>query len=339
MKRILRDKATPLFIILIVLMIVTMVLSSGVLDGAPISAMFTQGFMARVNIQAQFYNLVIQVFMLTGLSCILISGNIDLSIAGQAMLGSLIFGKICQSTTLPWGVAFVITLLVAVVFGLINTVMVNGFKFPSFIATIGASSVYTGLCNVITGGNNVQIARESFLKLGQTVWFGFLPLTFFIAIIFLVIFQFILSKTKFGRSLYMAGGNPAAARLSGINSNRIRMIMFIVNSVLSVLGGLLYVAQLAVASPTGLVTTAPNMTATSAAILGGVAFFGGTGNLIGPLVALILINVFENMLNVLGVGSYWVVFAQGALLLIALIIDYVGAARREKAMIKAAMKG
>ena len=91
LKRLLRDKATPLLVILIVLMLFTMVMSSGVLDGAPISAMFTEGFMARVNILSNFYNLVIQIFMLVGLSCILISGNIDLSIAGQAMLGSLIF--------------------------------------------------------------------------------------------------------------------------------------------------------------------------------------------------------------------------------------------------------
>ncbi len=339
LKRLLRDKATPLLVILIVLMLFTMVMSSGVLDGAPISAMFTEGFMARVNILSNFYNLVIQIFMLVGLSCILISGNIDLSIAGQAMLGSLIFAKICADTTLPWGVALIITLVVAVVFGLINTVMVNYLRFPAFIATIGASSIYSGLCNVITGGNNIQIARESFLQIGKTVYFGVLPLTFVMAIIVLIVFQFVLTKTTFGRSLFMAGGNPVAARLCGLNSNRMRMIMFIVNSVLSVLGGILYASQLCLASPTNLVTSAPNMTATSAAILGGVAFTGGAGNLVGPLVALVLINVFENMLGVLGVGSYWVVFAQGVLLLLALIIDYVSASRREKAMLKSAMEG
>ncbi|MBQ8830157.1 MAG: ABC transporter permease [Oscillospiraceae bacterium] len=338
LKRLLRDKATPLLVILIVLMLFTMVMSSGVLDGAPISAMFTEGFMARVNILSNFYNLVIQIFMLVGLSCILISGNIDLSIAGQAMLGSLIFAKICADTALPWGIAFLITMVVAVVFGLINTVMVNYLRFPAFIATIGASSIYSGLCNVITGGNNIQIARESFLQIGKTVYFGVLPLTFVMAIIVLVVFQFVLTKTTFGRSLFMAGGNPTAARLCGLNSNRMRMIMFIVNSVLSVLGGILYASQLCLASPTNLVTSAPNMTATSAAILGGVAFTGGAGNLVGPLIALVLINVFENMLGVLGVGSYWVVFAQGVLLLLALIIDYVSANRREKAMLKSAME-
>lgn len=338
MKRLLRDKATPLLIILILLMLFTMVMSSGVLDGAPLKAMFTEGFMARVNILANFYNLVIQIFMLVGLSCILISGNIDLSIAGQAMLGSLIFAKICADTSLPWGIALIITLLVAVGFGLINTVMVNYLRFPAFIATIGASSIYGGLCNVITGGNNIQIARESFLQLGKTVYFGVFPLTFIMAIVVLIVFQIILTKTTFGRSLFMAGGNPIAARLCGLNSNKMRMIMFIVNSVLSVLGGVLYAAQLCLASPTNLVSSAPNMTATSAAILGGVAFTGGAGNLIGPFIALVLINVFENMLGVLGVGSYWVVFAQGVLLILALVIDYVSDARRAKAMLKAAMK-
>ena len=334
-RRLTRDKAFPLLIILIVLLIASMILSSGVLKGAPLSAMFTKGFMAQQNLLANFYKLVIQMFMMIGLGCILISGNIDLSIAAQATLGGLIFAKLCQGT-MPWGVALLITLLIAVCFGLINTLLVNFFKFPAFIATIGASSIYGGLCNVFTGGNNIQIARQSFLALGSAKVLGVFPVIFLISVLFLIVFQFVHSKTRFGRSLFMAGGNPIAARLSGLNPDKLRMILFIINSVMSVLGGILWSAQVKLASPTSIIADAPNMTAISAAILGGIAFTGGAGNLIGPFIALVLINAFESMLNVLQINAYYVVLAQGVLLLVALIIDYVSAERRRKAMIAAA---
>lgn len=321
--------------ILIVLVIVAMILSSGVLSGEPISALFTKGFLNGQNLLSLFYKLVIQMFMMTGLACILISGNIDLSIAGQATLGALIFAVICRDTNLPWGVAFIITLAVAVCFGLLNTLLVNFFKFPAFIATIGASSIYGGLCNVITGGNNIQIARPSFIALGQAKVAVF-PVIFLIALALLIIFQFVLSKTRFGRSLYMAGGNPVAARLSGLNPAKLRMILFIINSIMSVVGGVFYAAQMKLAHPTSIISSAPNMTATSAAILGGVAFTGGAGNLVGPLIGLLLIDVFENVLNTLRINTYWIVVAQGVLLLVALILDFVSTERRRKAMIAAA---
>lgn len=334
-KRLVQDKAFTLLIIFLVLLFATMILSSGVLDGAPLKAMFTKGFMAKQNLLSNFYKLVIQMFMMIGLSCILISGNIDLSVAAQATMGTLVFALICAKTSMHWILALLITLVVAVAFGLINTVLVNFFRFPAFIATIGASSIYGGLCNIITGGNNIQIAREGFLKLGSAK-VGVFPVIFLIAVAFMIIFQFFLSRTRFGRSLFMAGGNPIAARLSGLNPDRLRMVMFIINSVMCVLGGILWVAQVKLASPVSIISDAPNMTAISAAVLGGVAFTGGSGNLIGPFIALMLINSFESMLNVLQVNTYWVVLAQGVLLILALIFDFIGAERRRKAMIAAA---
>lgn len=335
LRRLTQEKAFPLLIIVILLALFAMVFSSGVLKGAPISALFNTGFMSDINLLTLFYKMVIQIFMVTGLTCILISGNIDLSIAAQATLAALIFAKLCMITTLPWGIIFIIALLFGCVFGLVNTVLVNIFKFPAFIATIGASSVYGGLCNIVSNGNSISISRPSFIQFAA-IKVGVFPITFIIAIVVLIIFQFMLSKTRFGRSLYMAGGNPIAARLSGLNPDKLRMILFLINSLMSVIGGLFYVAQSGTADPTGIIGSAPNMTATAAAILGGVAFFGGAGNLVGPLIGLFLIDTLESVLNILEVNKYWVVVAQGVLLLVALVLDYISSERRRKAMIAAA---
>ena len=335
-KRLVKQKAFPLLIILIVMMIFTMVYSSGVLKGAPISDMFSKGFMSRTNWVTNFYNLVIQIMMMTGLSCILISGNFDMSISSQATLGSLIFAIVLKQAWSSWWSTILITIGVALVFGLINTFLVNEVKLPAFIATIGISSVYTGLCNVVSGGDNVQVSDPAMVAFGSKT-FGPVPLMFIIAIVILIIVEYILFKTKFGRSLYMSGSNPAAARLCGLNPMRMRTILFCVNSTLAVFGGVFWTCQTKMASPTSIISSAPNMTATSAAVLGGVSFFGGTGELVGPLIAVFLVNIFENMLNILHVSEYYVIILQGVLLVVSLIIDYFGVKKREAANIAAAM--
>ncbi|MDR2502654.1 MAG: ABC transporter permease [Oscillospiraceae bacterium] len=336
-KRLLRDKSAPLLAILIVLMIATMVISSGVLKGAPFSALFTKGFLSKGNLVGIFNNLVIRMVFLCGIGLILIGGNIDLSVAGQAAISTMIFGWLCQKyLSVPWPILMLATLAVAVCFGLINTLLVNKLRFPPFIATIGMSSIYGGLCNVIAQGNNIQITRLSYIRIGKILVAQRFPATFLFALALVIAYQFILSRTPVGRSIFMAGGNQQAARLSGLKPNKIRMGLFINNSVLACIGGLLWSSQIDLASPTSIITDGPDMTVISASILGGISFMGGAGHLIGALIALLLLNTFDNMLKVLQVNDYWVIFAQGFLLAVALIIDYISNERRRKALLSAA---
>jgi ribose transport system permease protein len=313
-----------------------MVISSGVTKGEPFSVMFTKGFMSSGNLLGIFYGLVIQIVMMCGLALILIGGNIDLSVGTQGMLAAIIFAMLLMKTTIAWPLVLLITLLIAAGFGLINTFLVNFLHFPAFIATIGMSSVYKGLCNVLNGGNNVQISElraKGFLAIGKLSIAHRFPVIFLFALLLVIVYQFVLSRTTFGRSIYMSGGNPNAARLSGLNPNKIRMILFINNSVLAAIGGLLWTAQLTLASPTAIAASAPDMKVISGSILGGVSFMGGAGHLGGALIALFLLNIFNNMLRVLNVQDYWTTFAAGLLLVVALIVDYISAERRRKALL------
>lgn len=328
-QRFLRSKATLLLIVLILLTLMTMILGSGVLNGAPLSALFTAGFMSRANLINVFYNLVVQCIMLCSLACLLISGNIDLSVGAQAQLASMLFAKLCMHTALPWGVAFIITLLFGVVCGLINTFLTNSLKFPAFIATIGMASVYDGLSNVWTKAMPVPVTRSSFLVFGE-ITFGILPALFLISVIIVILYQFMLIKTPFGRKIYMIGGNMHAAHLSGLNSRRIRMALFINSGVLAALAGLGWTMRSRMALPGGITGSGYDFRVISAAVLGGVAFMGGTGDIIGGFVAILLINVLQNMLDVLKVLSYWNIVAQGAILIVALILDYISSERQRK---------
>ena len=317
-----RSKSFPLIIILVVMTIITMIISHG-------------NFLSTGNLLTLLYGMVIQVIMLCGIGCILINGNIDLSVGGQATLCTMVFAWVCRNTHLPWGLVFVITLVFALCLGLVNTLLVNKLHFPSFIATIGMSSVYRGLCSVMTRGDNIQINRQSFLLLGRTNLFGWLPASFVFAIVVLAIFQFIMSYTRFGRNIFMVGGNPQAARLAGLNPDRTRMILFLVNSAMACIGGLLWSAQAKLASPVAIIDAAPDMQVISAAILGGIAFMGGAGNLVGGLIGVLLLNIFKNMLIVMNMPTYWTVFATGFVLAVALALDYISTERRRKALLAA----
>ena len=335
MRRIMRNKAIPLLVILIVLTIATMIISSGVLDGQPVSSMFNDGFMATGNLLQISYRLVIQLVIMCGIALVLIGGNIDLSVSGQAALGAMVFAFILKGFPgMPWGVALLAVLLLGAIFGLINTGLVSKLRFPPFIATIGMSSIYRGLCNVLTQGDNIQIGRENLLRITRTQMLGGrFSAMFLFGLLLIIVYSVILSMTAFGRSVFMTGGNRQAARLSGVNTNRVRMILFVNNGVLAVLGGVLWSSQVRLASPTAIISMEPGIAVISASILGGVSFGGGSGTLGGPLVALLLLSVFDNMLQVLGVQSYWSVFAQGLLLVVALVIDFVNERRQRKALL------
>jgi len=317
-----KSKAFPLVIILVVMTIITSSLSKGV-------------FLTPNNLLTIFYGLVIQVVFLCGLGMILISGNIDLSVGGQASLCAMVFAWMCKNSSMGWVFAMLIALCVALCCGMINTLLVNKLRFPSFIATIGMSSVYRGLCSVMTKGENIQINRASFLAIGNSKLFGFLPAGFIFALVLLIIFQFMLSRTNFGRGIFMVGGNQQAARLAGLNPDRVRMILFLMSSCLACIGGLLWCTSSKLASPTAIIEGGYDMQVISAAILGGVAFTGGAGNLIGALVGVLLLNIFKNMLIVLGIPTYWTVFAQGFVLALALTLDYFSTERRRKALLAA----
>ena len=332
-QRILHSQTTPLVIILIVLLVITMILSSGVLNGQPASALFTRGFMSVTNLRNVFFTIVIQIWMLCGIGMLLMSGNVDLSLAGAATLSVMIFAWLHQNTSLPWFVCLIITLAIAAAFGILTTFLVVKLGFPAFIATIGMSSIYGGISSVMTNGYNITISQGTFLQLGSYSIGGVFPLTLLIALIVLIVCQFIISYTNFGRSILMTGGNRAAARLAGMNPNRVILILFIINALFGALGGLSWVGNIGTASPTALITDAPNMTAMSGAILGGISFMGGSGNLIGGFVAVLLLNVLENMLNVLGVNPYWIVFANGALLIVALTINFISEERARRKLL------
>jgi ribose/xylose/arabinose/galactoside ABC-type transport system permease subunit len=309
------------------------------------------------NIRTLFMNMTSTGVMMVGMACLLMSGSIDLSTDSQAILGTVMFVNLIKALpTTPWGVIFVMSCVLMVAIALLHSFLVNVLGFMPFIATIGTSSIYTGVASAWTKASDVAFSRPSFqalskldLKLftlttstGKELTFV-IPFLFLVTAFIIIVYALMLTQTQAGRKIYLVGGNRQAARLAGINPRKISTVLMINNSILALIGGLAWVLRNNKASIT-LSLSAPSMGGMTAAILGGVSFMGGgaTG-LGGAFVGLLLIQAFTFSLEYYpGLNSQawdWLqIMLGGLILIIALIIDTVSSRSQMKKLLEAQRK-
>ena len=209
--------------------------------------LINRSYLSEGNIRNIFNSAFVMGTLAVGISCLLISGKIDLSTGSTGMLGGVIVSLLLAGG-MPWVPALLLTLVFGAVTGLINSFFVNGMNFAPFISTLAVSAVYGGLALVLTNGANIPISNSSFLLLGS-MNIGIFPLSFLIMVVLLAVYGILLSATGFGRRAYMAGGNANAARLAGINPAKITTILFVNNGVLAALVGSVLAARMHMGSP------------------------------------------------------------------------------------------
>jgi ribose/xylose/arabinose/galactoside ABC-type transport system permease subunit len=263
-----------------------------------------------------------------GVGMLLISGQIDLATSAEAGLAGVLVA-ILLARGVPWPVAVLISLAFGAVAGAVNALLVNYLNMMSFIATIGMSSVWSGVALLITRASPVKFTNDSFMQIGTMAIGSLIPLAFIVMVVLMVAYGLLLTQTRFGRSIYMCGGNRNAARLAGINPKTVHTILFANCGAICSLSGILLTANMRKGDPTPLTI---GMDAITAAILGGVSFTGGSGGMGGLFVGLMLLNSFNNGLTVVRLKSYWQIVAQGLLLILALVFDYYRENQRQKAM-------
>jgi ribose/xylose/arabinose/galactoside ABC-type transport system permease subunit len=270
-----------------------------------------------------------------GVGMLLISGQVDLATSSVSVISS-VFVAMLLSAGLPWTLAVLITLIFGALSGLITSILVNKLNMMSFIATIGLSSIWQGLALVITRSNPIKFKNDAFLKIGSTA-IGYdqehklIPLMFIILVVLIIVYGFILSQTKFGRSVYMCGGNRNAARLAGIKPKKIHTLLFVNCGAIASLAGVFIASNFRKGDPTA---RTEGLDAITAAVLGGILFTGGAGGTGGLLTGLMLLSFFNNGIIAVGLKNYWQIFARGALLILALLFDYYREKQRLK-MLKA----
>ena len=246
-----------------------------------------------------------------------------------------VLGAILLNRNLPIPIAMLVTMCAGAAVGLFNSWMVNQIKIEAFIATLVSQTIIRGFAYIICGGKPVAIKNQTFNKLG-TLRVLALPIPVWVMIICILIFGFILARTRFGRSVYAIGGSAEAARLAGLNPKRIVTTCFIMIGVLTSIGGMLFAARMNAGQPAANVNL--EFDAITAVILGGTSFAGGVGSMFGTALGIILIQAFNTGLIMVNVDSFWQYVARGALLLFALTSDYIRETRRQKALLEASMK-
>ena len=280
-------------------------------------------------------SLVVPGFLTIGAGCLLIAGHLDLSQAAIGAFGSMVLATAIKAWNLPWFVAIIMCLLLCAVFGLVNGLLIVKLHFPSFIGTLAMASMVKGLMYLFSSmGNNGTAANISFSNpvtsfIGSGTILG-IPFCVILVVVFFIIFGLLMSKTTFGMKVTLLGGNPRAATLAGINAAAITIILFILSGVTGGIGGIIASARLSQGSLLALNTS--QFTGLTAAILGGISFGGGVGNMGGAFIGLLILNTFQIGMGIVGVNPFWVNVFSGVLLLVALSLDFIAMRRQQKAI-------
>ncbi len=270
-----------------------------------------------------------------GETYLVIGGLVDLS-AGSVAAFASVLASVLLSVGIHWSLAILIVVLSGVIVGSINALAVNKLKLEPFIATLATMSIMRGFAYIICGGKPVYIRDSVFLKIGSYRIFGWLPIPVLFLIIMFVLLGIVLAKTRFGRNVYVLGGNKYAARLAGLHPQRIVIALYVITAVLASLGGVILGARMNSGQPSAAVGL--EFDAITAAVLGGTAFSGGVGTIFGTALGVLILQGFNTGLIMLNVPAFWQFVARGLLLLVALAFDYFRKMNREKKILEASME-
>lgn len=263
-----------------------------------------------------------------GSGFLLISGNVDLSIGGQYALISVVVARAAVMTQNPL-LAVLAGLLFGAFLGLVNGTLVRSLKISPIIVTIGTAAIFRGMAYVVSGGVSIFGFPESFIAIGRTR-IGPASVPVLIAAVVFIVGGLVLIRTVIGLRIFAIGGNSAAARLSGINTQRLMVGLYTFNGFLMGLVATLATARLGSGTPS--IGLSFELDVLTAVILGGVGFAGGSGHPFGIFIGVATIAVLNTGLIFAGLQDWYQQIARGLMLLLALGADQYGAIQRERAV-------
>ena len=259
---------------------------------------------------------------------ILSSNGLDLSIGSMMGLTGTAGAYLVVEAGLPWPFAIIGCLGVGALAGWLNGQLITRARIPAFIVTLGMLGIARGLALIIAPkGGAIYGLPDPVVYLGQGRPFG-VPSPVIILALTALAAHYLLAYSRFGRHTLAMGDNEAAARATGVNVERLRRTLYTLSGLLAGLAGLIFMARVNAGDPTAGLSY--ELTAITAAIIGGTSLFGGKGSILGTMVGALIMGVLQNGLNLLGVQSYYQQIAIGAVLILAVYIDQFQAAKERK---------
>lgn len=280
-------------------------------------------FLSYQNIVALMLGLSVEVIIAVGMANLMVSGGFDMSVGSILAFSGVCAGLAIQAGVPPFA-AVLIGMLIGGAAGLFNGFIISVVGINAFVTTLASLSLFRGLTLIVTRGQNITSLGVDFNALGQGKFLG-IQAPIWYAVILVIIGDILMRHSRFFRQNYYIGGNEKAAKLSGINVVKIKILNYIIVGVLAGFAGVVATARMGTASVqqgTGL-----ELRVITAVIIGGASLQGGEGSVLGAFLGSLLMALITNALTLLGVDIYWQTFVVGGTLLVAVLIDQLGKRR------------
>lgn len=274
-------------------------------------------FLTVSNITNVFTQVSVNAIIAVGMTFVILTGGIDLSVGSTLAISGALSASIIKSTGNIF-LAVVAAAVVGIVIGLINGLLISKGKLQAFIATLATMTIFRGLTLVFTNGTPISKLPEVFTSIGNAK-IGFLPVPVLITIVVFGVAIYVLSQTRFGRYLYALGGNEESAKLSGINTDKIKTLTYVISGFVAAIAGVIITSRIGSASPNA--GTGFELDAIAAVVIGGTSLAGGEGKISGTIIGALIIGVLNNGLNLMNVSPFYQSIVKGLVILIAVLLD------------------
>ncbi|APT51148.1 ribose ABC transporter permease [Bacillus safensis] len=284
-----------------------------------IVSILNPAFLEPLNILNLLRQISINALIAFGMTFVILTGGIDLSVGAILALSSALTAGFIVSGMDPI-LAIIVGCIIGAVLGMINGLLITKGKMAPFIATLATMTIFRGLTLVYTDGNPITGlgSNYAFQLFGRGYFLG-IPVPAITMLLTFIVLWVLLHKTPFGRRTYAIGGNEKAALISGIKVQRVKIMIYSLAGFMSALAGAILTSRLNSAQPTA--GTSYELDAIAAVVLGGTSLSGGRGRIVGTLIGVLIIGVLNNGMNLLGVSSFYQSVVKGIVILIAVLLD------------------
>lgn len=281
-------------------------------------AVSTTTFLTPGNLMSLARQISANCIIGVGYTLLLASASVDLSAGYMMCMIGIISGLLSQIPNMPFIVILLVCITVGATCGAWNAFVANKFKLPPFLVTLAMQQIYKGVLMLISNGSPIGNLNSGIIFMGQG-YIGPIPVPVILMVVFILVGAVVLGRTQFGRNVIAIGGNAEAARVSGIDVTKTRLLVSIVLGVTIAVTALVSCGRVASAQTTLGGDTVMDIIA--AVVIGGTPMGGGSGTVGGTLFGCLVIGLISNGLNLLRVSSFWQMVAKGVIILVAVVLD------------------
>ncbi|WP_118182215.1 L-arabinose ABC transporter permease AraH [Paraburkholderia phosphatilytica] len=247
----------------------------------------------------------------------LASRDFDLSVGSTVAFAGVMCAMVLNATN-NTAIAIIAAVVAGGVIGFVNGAVIAYLRINALITTLATMEIVRGLGFIVSHGQAVGVSSDTFIALGSLSFFG-VSLPIWVTLLCFIVFGVMLNQTVYGRNTLAIGGNPEASRLAGINVERTRVLIFLIQGAVTALAGVILASRITSGQPNA--AEGFELNVISACVLGGVSLMGGRATISGVVIGVLIMGTVENVMNLLNIDAFYQYLVRGAILLAAVLLD------------------